>query len=80
MFNRLFWRDAIERAIATAAQSTLAVLGADVIDVIGDVDWKGALSVAAGGALLSILKALAAAKVANTISPASLAHTNPEGT
>lgn len=62
MFSRLFWRDTVERAVSTAAQAALAVLGADAIDVL-QTNALGVITAAAGGALLSFLKALAAGKI-----------------
>lgn len=60
MFTILFWRDAIERAVSTAAQSALALLGADgLLDVV-NIHTAGVLSVAGGAALLSFLKSLVA--------------------
>lgn len=54
-----FWKATAERAIATAAQSALAALGTDLVGVL-DVDVVGILSLAGGGAVLSILKSIAA--------------------
>lgn len=62
MFTKLFWRDTIERAVATAAQAALAVLGVDAFDLLA-IDPVGVLSVAGGGAVLAILKALVASKI-----------------
>lgn len=49
-----FIKDAIERAVKTAAQVLLTFLGADVINVL-TVDWSTAGSIAAGGAVVSLL-------------------------
>ena len=54
-----FWKAAAERAIATAAQSAIAALGTDLIGVL-DIDAVAVLSLAGGGAVLSILKSIAA--------------------
>lgn len=54
-----FWKATAERAIATAAQSALAALGTDVVGVL-DMDAVAVLSLAGGGAVLSILKSIAA--------------------
>ena len=59
IWNAMFWKAAAERAIATAAQSALAALGTDVIGVL-DMDATAILSIAAGGAVLSVLKSVAA--------------------
>lgn len=56
-----FWKATTERAIATAAQSaiTAVALGAEPIGVL-DIDAVAVLSLAGGGAVLSILKSIAA--------------------
>ena len=54
-----FWKATAERAIATAAQSAVAALGTDLIGVL-DIDAVAVLSLAGGGAVLSILKSIAA--------------------
>jgi hypothetical protein len=66
MFTKLFWRDAAERSISTAAQSAILAIGQD------------AAGFAAGGAVLSLLKALAAARVPGAVSPASFISPDPE--
>jgi hypothetical protein len=81
MWTRTFWRDAAERCIATAAQSAIALLGADGFDLL-EVDVAAVFGVAAGGALLSLLKSLVASKV-NDPESASLVdlpgrHAHPE--
>lgn len=54
-----FWKATTERAIATAAQSAIAALGTDLIGVL-DMDVVAVLSLAGGGAVLSVLKSIAA--------------------
>ena len=54
-----FWKATTERAIATAAQAALAGIGTDLVGVL-DMDAVGILSLAGGGAILSILKSVAA--------------------
>jgi len=73
MFTRLFWRDALERSISTGAQVALVALGQDVagVDVFA-ADWRNVVGLASGGAVLALLKALAAARITGTVSPASL--------
>ena len=60
-----FWKATAERAIATAAQSALAALGTDLVGVL-DMDAVGVLSLAGGGAVLSILKSIAATAAAGS--------------
>lgn len=59
MTTAAFWRATVERAIRTAAQALLAVLGADATGVL-DAPWAGALSAAALSAVLAVLTAVAA--------------------
>ncbi len=62
IWTRTFWKDAAERAISTAAQSAVAVLGVAGLGLL-DVDWKDTASVAGLAGLLAVLKALAATYV-----------------
>jgi hypothetical protein len=59
MFSKAFWRATAERAISTGAQSALLIIGADQVNVIDGVDWLTVGGFAAGGAALTVLKALA---------------------
>jgi hypothetical protein len=71
LFTRNFWLDAAERAIKTAAQSALLVLGQDVLGFdVFSADWLNLAGFAAGGAMLSVLTSIASAG-APGISPAS---------
>jgi len=63
MWSLTFWRSAAERAVKTAAQTLIAMLGASAVDVLS-VDWVSAASVAAGAALLSVLMSLGSARSA----------------
>jgi hypothetical protein len=59
MYTLEFWKDAVERAIRTAAQALLALWATDVSGVLA-VDWVQAGSVAALAALMSVLMSVAA--------------------
>ena len=54
-----FWKATTERAVSTAAQAALAGIGTDLVGVL-DMDAVGILSLAGGGAILSVLKSVAA--------------------
>jgi hypothetical protein len=53
-------KDTIERAVATAAECALSVIGVDAVVDATAVDWKAIAGIAAGGAILSVLKSVAA--------------------
>lgn len=54
MFTKSFWKDALERAIKTTAQSILALWATGATGVL-DVDWVNSLSVAGLAFIMSIL-------------------------
>jgi hypothetical protein len=58
-FDMTWFTDASERALATFAQAFLSVVGGDVLNV-WTLDWKAALGVGLGGAILSMLKSVVA--------------------
>lgn len=58
MFTLTFWRATAERAVSTGAQSALLVLAADQINIM-TADWLTVAGFAAGGAALTVIKALA---------------------
>jgi hypothetical protein len=69
-----FWRDAAERAIATAAQTAASLTGVGAIaapDLLA-VAWPYVASVTGGAALLSLLKSIAASRLAGMPGTASL--------
>jgi Putative lactococcus lactis phage r1t holin len=71
MLSKLFWADALERAVKTFAQSALATLGLGSVDVLS-TNWVGVLSVGAGAAVVSILTSVASEPRSGTLSPASV--------
>lgn len=67
MFTKLFWKDAIERAIKTVAQTLVTLwLTSEAVFNILTVDWKQAFGVAAGAGVLSVLMSVASAAKAGT--------------
>ena len=54
---RKFWIDTIERAVKTAAQAAIAVIGTSTL--LGDIDWAVILSTIGVAALLSLLTSIA---------------------
>lgn len=60
LFTKAFWADTTERAVSTAAQAVVAVVGVDqVIPNAFTLDYKVLAGVAAGGALAALVKSLA---------------------
>lgn len=57
MWTKTFWKDAIERAIKTTAQSLVALWATGTTGIL-DVDWVNALSVAGLAFLMSVLTSI----------------------
>ncbi|TCD53780.1 holin [Alloscardovia theropitheci] len=72
-FNKEFWLDTAERAVKTAAQAAIGVLGTGAVGLL-QIDWTNVLSVTLMAALISILTSIASAG-GETVSPASLIKT-----
>jgi hypothetical protein len=75
-YGRNFWRQAVERAVKTAAQAALLTVPADVANVVHQSPGL-ILSALAGGALLSLLTSVATAPVGPKDTPSTVATTNP---
>ena len=65
MWTLAFWKDTAERALKTAAQAVILGLGLAQGANLFDMDWKAALGLAAGGALLSLLTSVVSAPFGN---------------
>lgn len=73
IWTSLFWKDVIERVIATVAQVLIAILSVDGFDLV-NYNFEAGLTTVAIAAALVVLKAVVAnVAVNNTVSPASLA-------
>ena len=57
MWTKLFWKDAVERAIKTAAQAAVALMTSGATGIL-DVDWMNILSVSALAFVTSVLTSL----------------------
>jgi hypothetical protein len=55
---KLYWKKVIERAVKSAAQGAILILGANFTNAF-DADWQGVVGGAAAMAILSILTSLA---------------------
>lgn len=72
LFSKMFWADAFERAVKTAAQTALTFLtigAAPEVDL--SVPWQTVVASAGLGAIYSVLTSLASAP-RDGISPASV--------
>lgn len=68
MFTRAFWSAAFERAIKTAAQSAVLVIGADQFDALA-VSWSEVGGFALGGFVLSVLTSVGSDAVSSRPGP-----------
>lgn len=68
MFTRAFWSAALERAIKTAAQSAVLVIGADQFDALA-VSWSEVGGFALGGFVLSVLTSVGSDVVTDETGP-----------
>lgn len=76
IWTGMFWKDTVERVIATVAQVLIAVLSADGLDLL-QIDVAATVTTVAIAAALVVLKALVAnLAVGRAVSPASLAPDN----
>ena len=64
-----FWKATAERALKTTAQVALALLSADHLLGVLDVDWQATGSATLLAALLSVLSSIASAKISSDGSP-----------
>lgn len=72
MWTSLFWKDVVERIVATVAQVLLAVITADQFNLL-NFDVASVLTMVGVAAAGVLLKSLVATQVGKTVSPASLA-------
>jgi hypothetical protein len=61
MFNIQWLRDAIERALKSAAQAIVLALGASQGFNLFSADWQNVAGIAAGAAVLSVLTSVISA-------------------
>ena len=78
MFKTSFVKDVAERAIATFAQTLIALVGTNAVDLL-TVGFGDALKAAAVAAGLSVAKSVAAAKGPIGDSSASVVRLGDEG-
>lgn len=76
-YGRNFWRQAVERAVKTAAQ---VVVGAGLMDQpldIFQINFTRGAGIALGGALLSLITSVATAPAGEPDDPSAIRRTNP---
>lgn len=69
MFTLIFWKRTAERAIATAAETVLAVITVDGVVQSINLDVLHVASIAGLAALAAVLKGLVASQTGNAESP-----------
>jgi di/tricarboxylate transporter len=77
VFTLMFWRDAVERAVKTFAQSALALILAAKAASLLEIDWGNLFAVAGLAALISVLTSLGSVKF-GTPGTASMAKIEPK--
>lgn len=68
MFSGYFWRQAVERAVKSAAQALLGLWALDGFNVL-NADYRLGFGVAAGAAVLSVLTSIVSLVVGPQDSP-----------
>lgn len=63
MWTGQFWKDAIERAVRTFVQASVALWAIAGVTHLEDVDWQKTASVGGFAAMLSLATSLAATSV-----------------
>ena len=64
----VFWRQAVERSVKTAAQFSLVFLGADAFNIF-EIDIVSAGGFAAAGAVVSVLSSIASSPFTESGTP-----------
>lgn len=76
LFTKLFWLDAVERAVVTALEVPIAMAGANGLGWL-NVDVKSLAAAAVFGAALSLAKSIVAAAKADTDTASLTVDTKP---
>lgn len=79
MFTRAFWAATTERAISTVAQTSVTLIGSELVGFT-DLDWVQIASVSGVAGLLSVLKAIAAGRTDGNPSATNAETTGYTGT
>lgn len=65
MFKVAFWKQAFERAVKSLAQAEIGLFGLDQFNVL-HADWRLALGIGTGAAVLSVLTSLVSLPITGT--------------
>ena len=76
MFTRAFLVPALERAVKSAAQAVFGLILGDISFDVWQADWRKALGVAAGAAILSLLTSIISYQAGPTGSPSLVPDQN----
>jgi len=71
MTSRIFWADAVERAIKTAAQTGVALLTVEGTSLL-ELNWEQFWSAIALAAIVSVMTSLGSSKTGDTSSASLL--------
>lgn len=74
-----FWKGAVERALATFAQTLVALIGVDTVAPVWGLDWAHLLGASALAGLLSVLKSVGAGAATGTPSVGHVEHPTKGG-
>lgn len=77
MFEALFWKQALERAIKMFAGAAIGLLSGDGIGIL-NANWGDALSVAGLAAVVSLLMSIASSQIGVAKNSPSLVPTTPQ--
>lgn len=64
--STVFWKDAVERAVKTFAQTVLATVSTgEIFESVVNIDWSNGLAIGATAVIVSLLTSVVTAGVAN---------------
>ena len=71
MFTKQFWKQAVERAVKTFAQTALALIAVDGVGIT-DLSWGHTLDVAGLATLASVLTSIVTSGIGEKDSPSAV--------
>lgn len=76
MWNKLFWKEAGERAIKSFVQTVVVLIGTDLVN-IASFNWGDIIGIGATMALVSLLTSIGSAPVGSDNSPSLVTQRAP---